>query len=298
MKEIAEAKGENVKGKHQITPKKKEVRKAKFSELMSFIDTTKSKVIFSLGVFAALMNGCVLPVLAYVFSASFANMASLSSSRIIQTVSIYIGIGFFACVASCLQTISFEYVSQAVSVNFRLKWFSALLRQDIAFFEVHGMSGLATSIEPNSQSVSRFFGRKFGEGIQFTVTTIGGIGLALYMSWRVALIVISVVPFVSASAFIVMRINQRQSDTQNKAYTKAGTVVYQTVSSIRTVYALNAAPKMIQIYSDATQYAYNITMRHLVKVGLSNGKFISHMTPTCVIMRLIFDIRLPVLGIY
>lgn len=249
-----------------------EVRKAKVSELMSFIDTPKSKYIFGLGAISASLNGCVLPVLAYVFSASFANMASLSSSRIIQTVSIYLGIGLFACITSCLQNISFGYVGKHACINFRLKWFSALLRQDVAFFDVNNVSGIATSIDPNAQAVKKCLGKKFGEGIQYTVTTIGGIVVALYMSWRVALLVLSVVPFVSASAYIVMRINQRQTESQEKAYSKAGSVVYQTVSCIRTVFALNAAPKMIKMYQEATEFAYTKTVRPLIKVGLANGK--------------------------
>jgi ATP-binding cassette subfamily B (MDR/TAP) protein 1 len=267
------AKDKDVKTASRASSSKKEViRRAKFSELMSFLDTSKSKYIFGLGLISATLNGCVLPVLAYVFSASFANMASLSFSRIKQTVLIYIGIGIFACIVSCLQNISFDYVSKKACINFRLKWFSALLRQDAAFFDVTDMSGLASSMEPNAQAVKRGLGKKFGEGVQFTVTTLGGIGLALYMSWRVALTVLSVVPFVSASAIIVMRINQRQTESQNKAYTEAGSVVYQTVSCIRTVFALNAAPRMIQMYQKATEYAYNTAFRPLIKVGFANGE--------------------------
>jgi len=251
---------------------KKRDEKVPFSELFSFLDTPKSKVIFGLGVFFAVLNGCVYPVLAFIFSKSFSDLASLTISRVTTTALTFLGIGSYAFVASCLQNISFEYVSKAACTSFRLKWFSALLRQDAAFFDVNDVSGFASSIEPNAQIVKRGLGKKFGEGIQFTVTSIGGIIFALTMSWRVALLVLSIVPLVSASVLVVMKINQSQTESQNKAYTKAGSVAYQTVSSIRTVFTLNAAPEMIKMYCEATQDAYNKAVRPLINVGLANGE--------------------------
>jgi ATP-binding cassette subfamily B (MDR/TAP) protein 1 len=251
---------------------KQEHQTGKFSELLFFVDTPKAKLALRIGVIAAMFNGLVFPALAVVFSMSFASMESLSPSKISQTAGIYVGIGLYAFVVSSIQNICFDYVSNISCNTFRLRWFGALLRQDAAFFDVNNVSGFASSIEPNAQTVKRGLGKKFGEGIQFTVTSIGGIFIALFMSWRVALLVLSIVPLLSCCAFIVIRINQSQTESQNKAYSKAGSVAYQTVSSIRTVFALNAVPEMIKVYAEATQDAYNQAIRPLLKVGIVNGE--------------------------
>jgi len=253
-------------------PEKKVDEKVPFSELISFLDTPKSKIVFCVGIVFAILNGCVYPVLAFIFSKSFSDLASLTISRVTTTALTFLGIGSYAFVASCVQNICFEYVSKQACISFRKKWFRALLRQDMSFYDVHDVSGFASSIEPNAQTVKRGLGKKFGEGIQFTVTSIGGIIFALTMSWRVGLLVLSIVPLVSASALAVMKINQSQTESQSKAYSKAGSVAYQTVSSIRTVLALNAIPEMIKIYGQATQEAYNKAVRPLIKIGLVNGE--------------------------
>jgi ATP-binding cassette subfamily B (MDR/TAP) protein 1 len=264
---------ENSVQKDDPTKDKQDAEKVPFSELLSFLDTRKSKLIFAVGIFFAILNGCVYPILAFIFSNSFSDLSSMSTPKVVRTALTFLGIGSYAFVASCGQNICFEHVSKAACYNFRLRWFSALLRQDAAFFDVNDISGFASSIEPNAQTVKRGLGKKFGEGIQFTVTSIGGIIFALTMSWRVALLVLSILPLVSGSALAVMKINQSQTESQSKAYAKAGSVAYQTVSSIRTVFALNAVPEMIKVYAEATQDAYNKAVRPLIKIGLVNGKY-------------------------
>ena len=257
----------------RMTKRRKLKRKFHFPNFSRLLETRKSKAIFGIGIFFAILNGCVYPLLAYIFAKSFADLASLTIKRVATAALTFLGIGTYAFVASCLQNISFEYVSKVACTSFRLRWFSALLRQDAAFFDVNDISGLASSIEPNAQILKRGLGKKFGEGIQFTVCIIGGIIFALTMSWRVALLVLSIVPLVSVSALAVMKINQSQTEAQRKAYAKAGSVAYQTVSSIRTVFALNAVPEMVRMYGEATQDAYNKAVRPLLKTGLVNGAF-------------------------
>ena len=93
------------------------------------------------------------------------------------------------------------------------------------------------------------------EGIQFLTTGIGGVGYAMYASWRVALVVLALCPFISISALAVVSLNQSKSSRAAVAYSKAGSVAYSTVSGIKTVLSLNAAPTMIQHYREATQQA-------------------------------------------
>ena len=158
--------------------------------------------------------------------------------------------------------------------SFRTKWFKALLRQDQAFFDANDISGIATSITPNSRKVRRGLGRKFGEGVQFITTAIAGIIYALYVSWKVSLAIMAVLPLVSFSAFMAMKINQGTSARANEAYSDAGSVAYTTVSSIKTVISLNALPIMIEKYRVATQKAYDVTVKKLWASGIANSRYV------------------------
>ena len=77
------------------------------------------------------------------------------------------------------------------------QWFKALLHQDHAFFDVYDVGGIAAQVGSNANKFRRGLGRKLGEGFQFLTTVIGGLAIALYSSWKVALVVIAIVPFVA-----------------------------------------------------------------------------------------------------
>jgi ATP-binding cassette subfamily B (MDR/TAP) protein 1 len=107
--------------------------------------------------------------------------------------------------------------------------------------------------------------------IQFTVTVFGGLGYAFYSSWQTSLVLLAVVPFMSLSALFLVKINTTQTSRANKTYAEAGAIVYNTVSSIRTILSLNAAPIMISKFMAATQKAFEgaAGLAHLM--GLANG---------------------------
>jgi ATP-binding cassette subfamily B (MDR/TAP) protein 1 len=220
------------------------------------------------------LNGLVFPTLAYLFSNSFSDLgqASQGMESVRQLAFTFIGVGVYAFVVAAIQNFCFLLVSVRASDNFRKEWFSALLRQDSAFHDVHSVSGMATALSSASNKMKRGLGRKMGEGIQFGTTFVGGIIYAFYSSWRVALVILGLLPFVSFAAFALMQLNQSQTSNAQKAYTSAGAVSYGAVSSIRTVLSLNAVPEMIRQYSVATSEAYENGVGPLLKLGIVNGR--------------------------
>lgn len=100
---------------------------------------------------------------------------------------------------------------------------------------------------------------------------MGGLIYALYASWRVALVVLAVTPFISISAMAVVSLNQSKSSRAAKAYSRAGSVAYASVSGIKTILSLNAAGTMIEKYKEATEEALKIATDILLKQGFANG---------------------------
>jgi ATP-binding cassette subfamily B (MDR/TAP) protein 1 len=61
-----------------------------------------------------------------------------------------------------------------------------------------------------------------GEGIQFTVTVIGGFIYAFYESWEVSLIILAVVPLMAGSASFMLTVTTKQTERKNQNYTETG----------------------------------------------------------------------------
>ena len=97
---------------------------------------------------------------------------------------------------------------------------------------------------------------------------------AFYQSWSVALVILGILPLVSLAALSVLKINQTKGARESRAYSKAGSVAYSTVSAIKTVLSLNAIPEMIRQYKDATLEAFNFAVGPLWSQGFAFGKIV------------------------
>lgn len=148
------------------------------------------------------------------------------------------------------------------------------MRQDAAFFDVYDIGGVAAQVGSNANKFRRGIGGKFGEGIQFLTTGVGGLAFAFYSSWKVAIVVLAIVPFVAALTMFVLQLNQTKGQRAALAYKHAGGVAYSAVSAYKTVLSLNAIKDMVEKYKDATKQAFKTSVASLVKSGLANGKLV------------------------
>jgi len=165
---------------------KEAASQASLSETLDFAFQcgAKIKLLFFVGFFAGICNGLVYPALAYLFSSSFTDLSAANATADLgvmrELAYTFMIIGVYALVAGLLQSWSFEIVAYHATQNFRLQWFSALLRQETAYFDVHDAGGIAGQVGPSSNKFRRGVGRKFGEGIQFLTTGIGGVACKYY----------------------------------------------------------------------------------------------------------------------
>jgi ATP-binding cassette, subfamily B (MDR/TAP), member 1 len=148
--------------------KKQSKPQASIGETLSFVFESGSyvKMLFAFGVVGGIANGCVYPILAYLFASSFSDIGGASSNGLEQVRELaytFMIVGVYALIAATIQTGCFEICAYHASTKFRLQWFRALLRQDPAFFDVNDISGLAALVGPSAAKYRRGVGRKFGE---------------------------------------------------------------------------------------------------------------------------------------
>lgn len=258
---------------------------ASLTETMSFIFAggLQNKVLFGVGSFAAFCNGFVGPMLAVLFSVALSRgstvgidiMKDIAFDDIKQASLGLVFVGLWAFFMTFIQTVCFETTAFRGAQSLNLQWFQALLRQDAAFFDVYDAPTIANMVQPTCYLYRRGMGSKFGEGIQYTTTVIGGVGFAFVASWKISILVLAVLPFCIICSVYAVHLSQTRTSRSNQSYKKAGTVAYSTVSSLRTVVAFNAVPQMINQYKAATEEAARISTRFLFKYGIVSGTFSS-----------------------
>lgn len=107
--------------------------------------------------------------------------------------------------------------------------------------------------------------------VNFTVTFLGGLGYAFYSSWQTTLVVLCTVPFMVISGWFLVKMTTTTTQRANQAYSTAGSIVYTTASSIRTILSLNAVAEMVDKFTAATQTAFDVSANQVGWLGVANG---------------------------
>jgi len=258
--------------------KKDDVPLASIAEVFSFAEKTSTKVYIVLGIFFAILSGLALPASIFYFSSVLGDIAALSENGldpIIEVAYVMMVLGCISLVCETMQSAFMTTAANEMTLNLKLKWFQAVVRQDMSYFDLQDVSGTSTIISTNGAKFNKGISRKLASGIQFFITVLAGFGLAFYGNWKVTLAVIATVPVMAASTNWVLKLNQTKTSRDTAAYAKAGSVVHSTVSSIRTVLALNAGEEVIEKFTESTQEAYDGAISQLLWIGLANGSLMA-----------------------
>ncbi|OEU13357.1 P-loop containing nucleoside triphosphate hydrolase protein [Fragilariopsis cylindrus CCMP1102] len=245
-------------------------------EVFSFARSWKTKRNLAIGLFASACSGAIQPAIAIVFSQSFVNFADSADENGIRNLSFtFMIIGVYAFFAMALQSAFLETAAAEMTDNMKQDWFDSLLRQDIAYYDVMDTSGTATILTVNGKNFKRGLGRKMGDGVQFTITALGGLAFGFWCSWKLSLIILCVVPFMAIITSWVMKLNQTKTARASESYAKAGSIVFAAVSSIRTILSLNAVEEVNSKFEEATQQAFVGATSQVVYLGAANGSLMA-----------------------
>ena len=268
---------------------------ASILETLSFGDSKKKKILYLIGATFAMFSGVAFPIQAYMFARSFEELsASTESDDFLESVEFvaysFMVIGATMLVSICAQTVCFEIAATEMTNSLKAQWFEALLRQNMAYFDVHDVSGTATLISANASTYRRGVGRKLGEGVQYSFTVVGGMAYALYASWQTTLVIFGFTPLLVIPLHFLNELNQSKTRRANESYAKAGSISYSAISSIRTVLSLNSCEAFIRDFQNATMEAFQMSSKTVAYEGFLNGLMMG--------MFLLFNVVLTLFGAY
>lgn len=134
---------------------------ASIREVFSY-GTTRMKVIcLTFGfVFSALSGAVPIGVIIY-FSQSFTNLVADPTSgnfmdQIRELAYAFLVLGVIALVSTTGYATFLETSAGHMTQDFKRKWFQALLRQDMTYFDIQDVSGVATLISSNGTKYKRY----------------------------------------------------------------------------------------------------------------------------------------------
>lgn len=226
--------------------------------------------------------------MAFYFSAAFEDITQASSDLgpVRELAFSFMILGVIVLFSMLGQAICIELAALEMTQKFKMAWFRALLRQDIAYFDVLDVAGQGTIITTNANKYKKGVGTKLTHILQFTTTFLVGFGYAFWSDWKISLSILAVAPLISMSATFTLKMNTSVTARANASYAKAGGIVAASVGNIRTVLSLNAVQIMIDRFKDATKEAFDGAVSQVAWQGLANGCNMASMLATYVIVAL------------
>ncbi|KAL3910822.1 MAG: hypothetical protein SGILL_007538, partial [Bacillariaceae sp.] len=124
-------------------------------DVYSFVPNAKTWWLIAAGFFCACCSGTVFPAMAWIFSGSFSDLSASTGSeeymKGIRTLAYnFMVLGVVAFVFMTLQSFFMELAATEMTTTFKHRWFQALLRQDMAFYDLRDVSGTSTILTRNA----------------------------------------------------------------------------------------------------------------------------------------------------
>ncbi|KYO26786.1 ATP-binding cassette sub-family B member 5 isoform X1 [Alligator mississippiensis] len=243
-----------------------------------------------LGAVAAVINGTCLPLLSLVFgemsdsfvincqsrenvsSSSHCNQTQMPSEEQITVFALYyVGIGVAALLFGYLQISFWVLAATRQTKKIRRMFFHAVLRQEISWFDITTSGELNTRLIEDINKINDGIGDKIAQLIQNMTTFIVGIVIGFVIGWKLTLVILSTSPLVVLSAAFCSKMIITLTSKELTAYSKAGAIAEEVLSSVRTVVAFGGQEKEIKRYTSRLGEAKNIGIKKAIASKLSLG---------------------------
>ena len=161
-------------------------------------------------------------------------------------------------VFSSLRFYLFSVAGEQIVARLRRDLYAAILRQEIGFFDEQRTGELTQRLAADTTVLQQATTSNISMLLRYGMTVLGGIAILVYTSWRLTLLMLSVVPVVVLGAVIYGRMLRALSRKVQDALAQSTEVAEETLSGIRTVRAFAREAQEVQRYQGAVQSSFGL----------------------------------------
>ncbi|XP_049641936.1 ATP-binding cassette sub-family B member 5 [Suncus etruscus] len=252
-----------------------------------------------LGLLASLLNGACLPVMSLILGEVSDNLIGgclaksnktnyqnctqsqekLDEEMIVLTL-YYVGVGTAALVFGYIQISFWIITATRQTRRIRKQLFHSILAQDISWFDSCEIGEFNTRMTDDIDKINDGIGDKISLLFQNISTFSIGLTIGLVKGWKLTLVTLSTSPLIIISVAMFSKIVISLTNKELNAYSKAGAVAEEVLSSIRTVVAFGAQEKEIQRYTQNLKDARDVGIKKTIASKLSLGAVYFFMNGT------------------
>lgn len=233
-----------------------------------------------MGLIGTVGDGFSMPVILYTTSKLMNDIGATSDTVDAQfTHSINknaLALCYLACgqlVACFFEGYCWTRTAERQASRLRARYLKAVLRQDVGYFDLHvtSISEVITSVSGDSLVIQDVISEKVPVFVMNVASFIGAYVAGFLMLWRLAIVGLPFVVILVIPGLMYGRTLMGIARKMREEYNKAGTIVEQAISSIRTVYSFVGESKTITEYSAALEGTVDLGLKQGLAKGLAIG---------------------------
>ncbi|CAG5040900.1 unnamed protein product [Parnassius apollo] len=174
----------------------------------------------------------------------------------------------------------FNYAALRQIDRVKEKFLQAVLRQDITWYDLNTTMNFATKVSDDIEKYREGIGEKVAIFVYLVMSFVTSVITSLAYGWELTLVILSCAPVIITSTAVVAKVQSSLTTQELKAYSIAGVIAEEVLSSIRTVVAFGGEEKEIERYSIRLHPAKKTGARKGIYSGMGSGFmwFIIYMT--------------------
>ncbi|XP_076263945.1 ATP-dependent translocase ABCB1-like isoform X1 [Rhynchophorus ferrugineus] len=182
--------------------------------------------------------------------------------------------------SSYISVVCFTYSALRQTFKMRKLFFEKVLHQDVGWYDQNQTGDFASIITDNIPKIEDGIGEKVGMLLFLHSTFVTGVVWALIKGWKLALVCLAAFPLQTLVMGAIAWFSAKYCKQEMAAYSGAGSVAEEVLSSIRTVVAFNGQKREEERYEKYVREAQNNNIKRCLFNAL-NQAFIWFLAYGC-----------------
>ncbi|KAK9511846.1 hypothetical protein O3M35_000427 [Rhynocoris fuscipes] len=161
--------------------------------------------------------------------------------------------------------------AQRITKSLREKVFSSIMHQEVGFFDRNKTGELINRLSTDTSVVSNSVTMNISDGLRSTFMVAAGISMMFYMSPKLALVSLCIVPPVAGMAIMYGRFIRKMTRKVQDSLAEATQVAEERISNIRTVKSFSKEDMEIYIYNEKMEQILKLAKKESLARGIFFG---------------------------
>ena len=244
-------------------------------------------VFIILAILGSVGSGLSLPIMAYISSDLMGDIGNTSEysydimilmERVKRAFDkqinrfLYFGAIAFACnfLSICFWTL----VGSRMCHRLKRNYFTCILSQEQGWFDANNAYEFATKVQAQLEQIEMGVGEKLGLVLQMAASCIISFIFAFIISWKVALVMLCVAPFIIIDVLILVTSMRTGIILGRKTWEKAGGLAEEMLYNIKTVASFANFEYETRRFNEKVELSYQLNLGTATRLAICIGVLI------------------------